>query len=141
MLRPKRDRDTALLASFSPAMSDALQRAYARPGMMIVTTDQESATEIEHRSGSFGTTTLALILSEHRNLQPLAIDGVAPTVKELARGRYPYSKTMYLVMSKDSTANARRFATFIQSARAGTTLTNTGHWIVKKQPHADRASR
>ena len=141
VLRPKRDRDTSLLASFSPAMSDALQRAYARPGMMIATTDQESASEIEHRSGSFGTATLALILSEHRSLQPLVIDGVAPTVKELASGRYPYAKVMYLVTSKNLSVGARRFVAFVQSGRASTTLTRTGHWTPKEQPSAVRASR
>jgi phosphate transport system substrate-binding protein len=133
VLRPKHDRDTALLAAFSPAMRDAVQRAHARPGMMIATTDQESATEIEHRSGSFGTATLALILSEHRHLQSLAIDGVVPTVKELASGRYLYSKVMYLVMSTDSPVSARRFVAFVQSPRASATLNRTGHWVTKEQ--------
>jgi phosphate transport system substrate-binding protein len=141
VLRPKRDRDTALLASISPAMQEAVQRAHARPGMMIATTDQESATEIEHRSGSLGTATLALILSEHRHLHSLAVDGVAPTVKELASGRYRYSKVMYLVTSTDSPVSARRFVAFAQSPRATAVLNSTGHWVTKEQPRAVSARR
>ncbi len=141
VLRPRRDGDTALLASFSPAMKEALEGAHARPGMMIATSDQDSASEIERRSGSFGTSSLALILSEHRNMHPLSINGVAPTVKELAAGRYPYALILYLVKRSDASPAARRFAQFVRSAKGSAILVQTGHWIVDEPAGAARASR
>ncbi|HZN27691.1 MAG TPA: substrate-binding domain-containing protein [Burkholderiales bacterium] len=133
VLRPANDRDTALLASFSPAIKDAVAGAMAREGMIVAVTDQDSASEIGRIKGALGTLSLALIMSEKRALVALAIDGVKPTVKTLADGAYPYFKSVYIVTKGKPSEAAARFIAFVRSPEGRRILAETGHWV----PSAD----
>jgi phosphate transport system substrate-binding protein len=123
VLRPASDGDTALLASFSPGIKDAVRQAMTREGMVISVTDQESATEIARLKGGLGASSLALIESEQRPLYTVAINGVAPSVKNLSNGSYPYAKTLYFVTRGPETATVTRFIAFVHS-KAGQRILN-----------------
>jgi phosphate transport system substrate-binding protein len=127
VLRPRSDADTALLASFSPAVKAGLEHAMAQEGMVVGKTDQEAVDSVERLSGALGTTTLALLLSEKRRALPLAIDGVAPTVANLANGSYPFGKTMYLVVRADANPSVLKFVEFAGSPAGRRLLAETGH--------------
>jgi phosphate transport system substrate-binding protein len=129
VLRPGTDADTPLLASFSPLVKENLARAMSRAGMITAVTDQESADEIGRLRGGVGTSTLALIVSERRKLTPLSIDGVAPTVENLANGTYRYAKPLYLVTRGEPSPAVARFVRFMQSAEGRRILADTGHWV------------
>jgi phosphate transport system substrate-binding protein len=126
ILRPLSDSDTVELRRMSPEMDRAVAVAQERQGMMAAYTDQDSADAIEKTPGAIGTSTLALIVGEKRPLRPLALAGVEPTPGNLADGRYPYSRSFYLVMRKDAGAEARRFAAFLRSAEGRAVLGNNG---------------
>ncbi len=130
VLRPANDGDTAALAAFSPAVKDALGRAMAREGMITGITDQDSATEIARLTGGLGTSSLALILSEKRDLSALAIDGVSPSAKTIADGSYPYVKTLYIVTKGNPAPPVERFIGFMGSAAGRQILADTGHSAV-----------
>lgn len=127
VLRPASDGDWAMLAEFSPAIKAGLEQAMAREGMVVGMTDQEAVDAIERLPGGLGTASIALLVSESRRARPLAIDGVAPTLENLASGRYRHVKNMYLVLRDDAPPAAVKFAEFIRSEAGQRVLVKTGH--------------
>lgn len=127
VLRPMADIDTQLLAGLSPALRDAVASAGKRPGMIVADTDSEAADLIERTEGSFGVTSLGLVLSERRKIKVLKLDGMAPGAKSLADGRYGLQKRLYLVTVPRSGPGAREFAAFVQSRSGRAILERTGH--------------
>lgn len=129
ILRLAEATDTALLKSFSPLVAAALDAASARRGMLHATTDTETADLIEKTPGGFAVSTLALIESERRPLIALAIDGVAPSIENLANGTYPYFKRLYLITAVAPTPATRRFLAFLQSEDGRRILAAHGHLV------------
>lgn len=131
ILRPETDSETALLRAMSPEINRAMTIAYARPGVHIAITDQDSADAIEKIPGGLGTSTLALIVSEQRTINALPLNGVAPSVAALMRGSYPYFKPLYLIMPQNPSGPARAFAAFIQSRQGTRILSDNGYLPLK----------
>lgn len=129
VLRPDNDSDSELLKSISRDLRDATEAAAKRPGMLVAITDNDAADSLERLPGSFGTTTLALILSEKRALKTLALDGIEPTVRAVADGSYPYWKPMLLVTGPKPGSAANAFIDFVRSAAGREILARTGHWV------------
>ena len=127
ILRPETDSETALLRAMSPEINRAMTIAYARSGVHIAITDQDSADAIEKIPGGLGTSTLALIVSERRTINALPLNGVAPSVAALVRGRYPYFKPLYLITPQNPSGPARAFATFIQSRQGARILSDNSY--------------
>lgn len=127
VLRPASDGDTVQLASFSNEIGPALAASMAREGMVVAMTDQETVDAIERLPGGLGTTSLALLLSERRRARPLAIDGIEPSLANVASGRYPHVKTMALVVRPDATSAVRQFIGFVNSPPGRALLTELGH--------------
>ncbi len=127
ILRPESDSDTPLLRTLSPGMNRALGAAQARPGLYTAPTDHDMADALEKVSGSIGSTTLALIVSEQRRLNPIPLDKVAPSVATLASGAYPYSKPLYLVTAPGVSAAARDFIAFLNSPQGAEILARNGY--------------
>ena len=83
---------------------------------MVASTDQDAADEAERLPGSLAANTLALVLSEKRPLNVLALDGVTPSVKALVQGQYPHFKSLFIVTRPDAAASVNRFIAFVKSA-------------------------
>ena len=129
VLRPESDSDTDLAKSLSPEMNQAVKTALTREGMIMAPTDKASADSLETIPGTFGTTTLAQIISEKRALQPLALNGVTPSLKTLADGKYPYYKTFIMVSNPKTNPLAQQFIGFVRSAAGQQILEKNGHWV------------
>ncbi|MEO8332586.1 MAG: substrate-binding domain-containing protein [Gallionella sp.] len=129
ILRPETETDTALLKKYIPGMEAAMGKAYLRRGPPIATTDQDAADKIQQISGAVGSSTLALILGENRPLKALAINGIAPTLENLANGTYSMTKPLYLITGAHLTAEAKRFVDFMRSKEGATILQHTGHLV------------
>jgi phosphate transport system substrate-binding protein len=127
ILRPAADTDTIALRKISPEMDYAVERSQKREGLIVATTDQNSADEIERTSGSFGTTTLALVVSENRRIRVLSLSGVKPTTKSVRDGTYPHTKTFFLVTRKAPSPGAGRFIRFVRSPEGQAILSRVGH--------------
>jgi phosphate transport system substrate-binding protein len=134
ILRPEGDSDNGVLREISPAMAEAVKNALARPGMTFAATDQDSADAIESVPGGFGTSNLALIISEKRPLKALAIDGIVPSSANLANGSYRYHKIFYLVAKPKTSPSAREFMAFVLSPAGRAILTEMGHWVGDAKP-------
>jgi phosphate transport system substrate-binding protein len=129
VMRPVGDSDTEIIKSMSSDMRAAKDAAEKRPGMLFTVTDQETADTIEKVPGSLGPSTLALMRSERRAIRALSLDGVAPEVKTLADGRYPLSKTMYLVTPSAPRTEVQGFIDFVRSPAGRALLVQNGHWV------------
>ena len=127
ILRPAADTDTITLRKISPEMAHAVERSQKREGLIVATTDQDSADAIERTSGSFGTTTLALVVSEKRRIRMLSLSGVQPTTKSVRDGTYPYTKTFFMVTRQAPSPTAERFIRFVRSPEGKAILSRVGH--------------
>lgn len=124
--RPSSDMGYIALAAASPAMADALAAAQRRPGLVTAGTDQDNAEALETVHGSFGAITLAQFLSERRRLTLLALDGVEPTPRAVAEGRYPLSVTFRFVTRAEPAPAAAAFMEFAAGPDGGAILAGLG---------------
>jgi phosphate transport system substrate-binding protein len=126
ILRPAADTDTITLRMISPEMARAVDQAQKREGLVVATTDQDSADTIERTGGSFGTSTLALVVSEKRRIRMLSLSGVMPTTKSVRDGTYPCTKTFYMVTRQAPSPIAERFIRFVWSPEGKAILSRAG---------------
>jgi phosphate transport system substrate-binding protein len=131
VLRPPEDSDIPVLKDMSPAMREAVDIALRREGMIVATTDQDAADAIETVPGALGGTTLSLVLSEKRDIRILSLGGVMPSLRALAEGSYPYSKTFRIVTKKNPSAPVRRFIDFVRSPAGSAILEKNGQELLR----------
>mgnify|MGYP003336752282 CR=1 FL=1 len=106
-----------------------MAEARKRPGLLVAVTAQECAMALEGHAGSFGPSTLGLILSENRKLKALRINGIEPSAGTLAAGIYPYYKSLYVVTTSKTPDAARKFIAFAQSQAGRKILSQTGNLV------------
>jgi len=131
VLRPRTDAYTVFLESLNENIKQASRKSYQIPGLFTGITDQDAADQIEKTQGSFGVTSLSLILSEDRKIKVLSLDGVAPSVANLESGKYPCFMTMHLI-HKNSNPAVKRFIDFVFSREGQKILRDNGHQPLKK---------
>jgi phosphate transport system substrate-binding protein len=130
VLRPDSDNDHKILLRHLPVLEKALREAAKRPGVPIAYSDQEAADYIERLHWGVGTSSLSIILGEDRGLKALALDGVAATPENLAKGAYKMEKTYYLVTAAAPGELAREFIAFVFSEQGRAILRRTGHLVL-----------
>lgn len=117
VLRPLEDADTKILRTLSPEMDAATTAAHARKDMVMGITDQEAFENIKKIHGAVCFTPLAMALSEPGSVNVADFNGVAPTVSNLASGKYPHFKSISIVLREGAPAAAKEFAAFINSGK------------------------
>jgi len=122
VLRASFESDTEVLRAMSPAMAAAVDVAARRPGMAMGQDDLETLTLLTRTPGSFGPTTLGLLRGMGSQLTLFAIDGVTPSLANLQNGRYVWRKDMTVVLSRQPTPLAKKFAAFLRSDKARAVL-------------------
>lgn len=126
IMRPASDSDTDATMKMSAEMRAAVASAASRKGLAVAMTDQDAANLLEKIPGAMGSTTLALIVSEKRALKPLTINGVAPSLKTLDNGSYPYHKPLYFVTAANSSPLVKQFIAFARSPAGKAILKENG---------------
>ena len=127
ILRPRSDADNLLLRAISTEMSEAVDAAFAREGMLMAATNQQCDEMAAHTPGALAPSSLTQILAEGEALEPLAWNGVAPTLANLASGAYPLEKTLRVVVRASPSPAVRRFLAFLGSPEAGRILADAGN--------------
>jgi len=133
ILRNERDSSTRIIIAAFDGMDAALARARAIPGISVAFTEQDNMDLAETLPGALTTGSLTAILAENRPLAPIAIDGVTPTLENLATGAYKISKSFYLVTGPETSGTALEFIRFIRSAEGAPILRTTGNLAVSLQ--------
>ncbi|MDH3596027.1 MAG: substrate-binding domain-containing protein [Rhodospirillales bacterium] len=126
ILRPESDTDWRILIAHMPGLADSLARSKHRRRLPVAYTEQETMGLAEKLAGSLATASLSAVIAEDRSLQPLVLDGVAPTVDNLSNGSYPLSKTFYAVVPNDPDQLTKRFIRFLASAEGARLLRRHG---------------
>jgi phosphate transport system substrate-binding protein len=129
VLRPADESVTLTLRKMSPEMSDAVDVALKRQGMLMALTDQEAAEMIENIPGSFGFSTLAQIISEKRCVKVLAYNGVLPDIHSLSDRSYLFFKVLYFVIQKEPSEPVRQFIDFARSDEGRKILEESGNLV------------
>ena len=128
ILRPLSDGFSAYLASINPGLKSASEKSHSIPGVFVGNTDQEAAEQIEKTPGSLGTTSISLVVSEKRKIKALSVDGAAPTLSNVAAGKYPYTMTLSLVYKRDKYRGLiKDFIEFVFSRDGQKLLSDNGH--------------
>ena len=133
VLRPPTESDIPRLKAMSPEMAAAVEWALRREGLIVAMTDQDTADLIEKTPGAFGGVTLALIISEKRDIRALELNGVVPTARALADGSYPYSKTFYMITKRNPPPAVRQFVSFVRSPAGRAILSKNGQNAVSQE--------
>ncbi len=133
ILRNEKDSSTRILISAFEGMDAALVKARAIPGIPIAHTEQDNMTLAETLPGAMTIGSLTVILAENRSLTPISIDGVRPTLENLADGTYPISKSLYLVTNPKVNQVALDFIRFVQSNEGASILRTTGNLAVSTE--------
>ncbi|MBJ6750844.1 substrate-binding domain-containing protein [Geomonas anaerohicana] len=117
VLRPNEDVDTKLTRSMSPEMDRGVSAAQARKDMLLGITDDEAFEVVKKTEGAVAVMALSLALSQPNAVAVLKLDGVQPSVANVASGKYRYVKEMHLVTRKDVPAAAAKFIKFLESRK------------------------
>lgn len=126
-MRPKTETDIEILGTYSPELKAALDIAVGRPELPILFADQDALDFLETHPGSFGAMALAAAVSERRRLTPLNLDGVAPTVENLANGTYRLSKAFYFVHAGTPSPLVQKLMAFVGSPAGADILRAAGN--------------
>jgi phosphate transport system substrate-binding protein len=81
---------------------------------------------------ALGLSDLGALTVERLPIRALAIDGVEPTLQNLARGRYPFTKTLGFVWHEDTLPGAARaFVEFVASNEGAGILSSSGYLSIR----------
>lgn len=126
VLRPNTDSDWHLLQSLSSELAMALEIAQETEGLYLAVTDTDAISYLERIPGSFGPSTLTMILAEKRNVKILSFDGIQPGVADPGKEKYPLVKPYYLLARSEPSELVESFIEFIGSDQGRRILTQTG---------------
>lgn len=127
VLRPAADADTIIARSISSQISNALDIALAREGMLMALTNQEALDLMEQTPGSLGFSSLSQIMAENRSLKMLSYNGVSPATKNLAAGTYPLSLKISYITQPEVSPSVRHFIDFVLTKEGQMILKQTGN--------------
>lgn len=134
VLRPATETDTLILRGMSPTMDQAMGAALSRHGLPVATNDLENLALMEKTPGSLGMTNLALLMGTNSGLRPVSLNGVAPTLENLERGRYPHGKSLFAIRGAALSEAAQGFLDFLLSAEGRKIIAKQGYLTVKPGP-------
>jgi phosphate transport system substrate-binding protein len=126
VLRSRTGAEVPYLSTQLPGMGDALAAAFKRPGIAIGATDQENADLAQRIVGSVAIITLLQIRTEQLALQPLSLDGVAPTTEAITAATWPLPIRFCLVVPTAPMPGARHLVTYFTSPDGQALLVRSG---------------
>jgi phosphate transport system substrate-binding protein len=108
-------------------MAAALEAAFSREGMLLASTNQECNEIVARTPGAIGPSSLTQVLTEPLPVKVLSWNGVAPTIENVARGTYPVTKPLYVVVRPAPSPAVRSFLAFLSSEEARSIIARTGN--------------
>ena len=113
-----------VLSEFGPAYLQGVRRGWGR----VVYSEQQMHRALTNTPFALGLSDLGMLTVERPPLKFLTIDGLPPTLENLASGRYPFAKTLAFVFRPGRpSAEAMRFLGFVQSREGQKILAANGY--------------
>jgi phosphate transport system substrate-binding protein len=132
IIRQAGDDNTKQLKRLSPELQNAIEIAEKRQGLLFAATDQETVDKIEKTPGSFSVTSLALLLSEKRNIHSLILNDIEPTIENMISGDYPMVKHFYFILPLEQSQKVKEFIKFVFSFEGAAILRAYGNYPVQQ---------
>jgi len=85
------------------------------PSALVVEETADMARALRETDGAMGVTTATVVSQSGGAIRALALDGVAPSPEAVREGRYPLTRSSYLVVRGGAHAGVARFLAFIAS--------------------------
>lgn len=126
ILRPRSESDTALLGKLFPGLGAAMEAARQRHDIPVAATDQDNAEIAQSIPGSLIGIAYTQLLLEERNLRPVKLDGVAPTIENVENGSYRYRKAFFLVYREQGSPQVSDFLAFLKSSEGAKAARQAG---------------
>ena len=130
ILRPRGESDSTLLGETFPGMEAAIAAMREHRDVPVAATDQDNVRMAERIDNSLIAASLTQVLMEKPRLQFVSIDGVSPSLENMALGSYPYGKKFLLVVSARHNPTLGRFMDFLRSPEGERLLRQTGNIAV-----------
>ena len=119
--------DNALLRGLSPEMAAAMDVAFTLEGLLVAVTNQECDDILSRTPGSIGPTSLTELRPTSRLSCRLTLNGVAPTLPNLASGAYPIAKTLIAVSRRPALSAGPPLPRVPDVSRGSEILEQTGN--------------
>lgn len=116
-----------------PDFATVNDEAHREARFRVLYTDAAMEEALMSTTGAIGLYGLGRVPAD-LPIKALHIDGVAPTVAELSRGRYPFSKDLAFVTGKEPGALAAGFVRFVFSERGQLLIRERGYLPLGKGP-------
>jgi phosphate transport system substrate-binding protein len=127
-IREANDSGFLILEQAIPGFKEACDESRKADKWTVYFTDQDANAALVKTTDALGVTDLGMMLSEKLAIKPLAFNGVAPTLDNLANGTYPLSRTLSLLYRDDALPpEAKAFLDFIHSEAGKTILKEHGY--------------
>lgn len=126
ILRSRSGSEIPYLSERLPGMADAFAAAFKRPGIAVGSSDQENADLAQRIDGSLAVITVLQIRTEGLSLQPLALDGQAPTPEALAAGTWPLPMRFCLIVPTAPVPGVRHMVALFKSPEGRALLARAG---------------
>lgn len=124
--RPRAESDNATMIALFPGMDQGFAQARTRDSVPIGSTDQDNADLAVRIPGSLIGSTFAQILTEHRPLHFVAINGVSPDIDAMESGRYPFAKRLQMIIARHPAPEVLGFLEFLNSPEGSQAMRDTG---------------
>jgi phosphate transport system substrate-binding protein len=132
LTREQGDSGVTSLKDRLPGFAEAYAAGAATGRWTVLYSEQAMHEALLTFPFALGLSDLGTVTIERLPIRVLSIDGVAPTLDNLAHGRYPFSKTLGLVWREETLGDAARaFVRFLASDEAAGILTSHGYLPVR----------
>lgn len=68
----------------------------------------------------------------HDDLQAVTLDGIAPTPENIASGKYPMARPLYLITDGEPEGTSKKFIDYVLSAKGQSLMTKHGYLTLKQ---------
>lgn len=130
--REKSDSGFLVLQSTIPGFKEAYTESQKANRWTLYFTDQDANQALAATPDAIGVSDLGMITAEHVRINPLRLDGVAPTLENLENGTYPLGRSLAFIYKEGTlTEDAKAFFTFVFSEEGRNLLQTNGYLPIR----------
>lgn len=130
--REKSDSGFLVLQNTIPGFNEAYAESQKANRWTLYFTDQDANQALTATPDAIGVSDLGMITAEHVRINPLRLDGVAPSLENLENGTYPLSRSLAFIHKEGAlTEDAKAFFTFVFSEEGRNLLLANGYLPVR----------